>query len=134
MNLPEIESRHEPFDVVVAGGGMAGIAAAIAAARAGAATVLVEKAGWLGGMGITGATGLHSFFNIFDAHPGTERMRVVVGIAQELVDRVQQLGGGLGHVRMERGSDFVSMLTPVEPEIFKLVAARVCAVGGMILG
>jgi len=119
--------------VLVAGGGMAGIAAAIAAARHGANTLLVEKAGWLGGMGITGATGLHSFFNIFDAHPGAERMRVVAGIAQELVDRVQQCGGGVGHVRVERGGDFLSMITPVEPETFKLVAARMCVEAGVRL-
>ena len=127
------EGRYAPVDVLVAGGGMAGIAAAIAAARHGANTLLVEKAGWLGGMGITGATGLHSFFNIFDAHPGAERMRVVAGIAQELVDRVQQCGGGVGHVRVERGGDFLSMITPVEPETFKLVAARTCVEAGVRL-
>lgn len=134
MVLPAVsESRYEPGDVLVVGGGMAGIAAAIAAARAGAETVLVEQAGWLGGMGITGATGLHSFFNVFDAHPGAERTRVAAGIGQELVDRVQRLGGGVGHVRMERGGDFVSMLTPVEPEAFKLAAAQACVEAGVKL-
>lgn len=127
MRLPLVsESQYETFDVLVAGGGMAGIAAAVAAGRNGAKAILLEKNGWLGGMGITGATGLHSFFNVFDAHPGAERMRVVAGLAQELVDRVTQLGGGVGHVRMERGGDFVSMITPVEPETFKLVAAQMC--------
>ena len=127
------ESKTQACDVLVAGGGMAGIAAAVAAGRSGAKTLLVEKNGWLGGQGVTGATGLHSFFNVFDAHPGAERMRVVAGIAQELVDRVQQLGGGVGHVRMERGGDFVSMLTPVEPETFKLAAARICLEAGVRL-
>jgi len=127
------ETRYGSCDVLVAGGGMAGIAAGIAAARNGASTVLVEQAGWLGGMGITGATGLHTFFNIFDAHPGAERTRVVAGIAQELVERVRLLGGGIGHVRMERGGDFVSMLTPVEPETFKLAAARMCLEAGVKL-
>lgn len=127
------ETTHEAYDVLVVGGGMAGIAAAIAAGRTGARTVLVERHGWLGGMGIVGATGLHSFFNIFDAHAGADRMRLVGGIAQELVDRVTQAGGGLGHVRMERGGDFVSMLTPVEPEVFKLVAAQTCLEAGVRL-
>ena len=127
------ETRYDPCDVLVAGGGMAGIAAAVTAARSGATALLVEKAGWLGGMGITGATGLHSFFNIFDAHPGAERMRVVAGIAQELVDRVEQLGGGMGHLRMERGGSFVSMLTPVEPETFKIAAVRMCLEAGVNL-
>ena len=134
MRQPVVDSgRYEPCDVLVAGGGMAGIAAAIASARTGSRTVLVEQAGWLGGMGITGATGLHSFFNIFAAHKGMQRYRVVAGIAQELVDRVARMGGGIGHVRMERGGDFVSMLTPVEPETFKLAAAEMCLEVGVKL-
>ena len=112
---------------------MAGIAAAIAAARGGAKTLLIEKAGWLGGMGITGATGLHSFFNIFGQYPGSERLRVVAGIAQELVDRVQVMGGGVGHVLMERGLSFLSMITPVEPETFKLAAIQLCQEAGVKL-
>lgn len=60
-------------------------------------------------------------------------MRVVAGIAQELVDRVQKMGGGIGHVRLERGGDFVSMLTPVEPEVFKLAAVRLCQKAGVEL-
>jgi hypothetical protein len=132
MRQPLInETRYEDFEVAVVGGGMAGIASAIASARTGAKTVLIEKAGWLGGMGITGATGLHSFFNIFDAHPGAERTRVVAGIAQELVDRVTQLGGAMGHIHMERGGDFVSMLTPVEPETFKYAAVQMCIESGV---
>jgi FAD dependent oxidoreductase len=131
MHRPAVsDARYPEYDVAVVGGGMAGIAAAIASARTGAKTLLIESAGWLGGMGITGATGLHTFFNIFLAHPGAERTRVVGGIAQQLVDRVQQLGGGVGHVPMERGGDFVSMLTPVEPEAFKLAAARMCLEAG----
>jgi hypothetical protein len=132
MSLPTISTNRYPhYDVVVCGGGMAGIPASIAAARQGAKTLLVEKAGWLGGMGITGATGLHSFYNIFDTHPGALRERVAAGIAQELVDRTAQLGGGIGHVRMERGGDFVSMLTPVEPETFKLAAFQLCREAGV---
>jgi len=134
MILPEVKQKQaEHYDVLVVGGGMAGIAAAIAAGRQGAKTALVEQAGWLGGMGITGATGLHSYFNIFDLHPATGRKRVVAGIAQELVDRVQQMGGGVGHVRMERGGTFLSMITPVEPETFKLAAAQICLESGVRL-
>ncbi len=43
------------------------------------------------------------------------------------------MNGGVGHVEMERGSDFVSMLTPVEPETFKLAAARLCRESGVKL-
>lgn len=124
------DSHYGPVDVLVAGGGMAGIAAAIASARTGARTLLVEANGWLGGLGVSGATGLHSFFNIYAAHPKAERMRVVAGIAQELVDRTQRLGGAMGHIPMERGGDFVSMLTPVEPECFKLAAVQLVQEAG----
>ena len=58
MNLPAVDrARYQPYDVMVAGGGMAGIAAALASARSGARTVLVEQAGWLGGMGHEGMGG-----------------------------------------------------------------------------
>lgn len=46
--------REKPFDVVVAGGGPAGSAAAIQAARLGARVLLVEASGALGGMGTQG--------------------------------------------------------------------------------
>jgi len=120
-------------DVVVVGGGMAGIAAAAAAARTGAETILVERNGWLGGIGISGATGLHTFYNVYGAEPGAPRLRLVGGIAQELVDLTGELNGAVGHVPMERGADFVSMLTPVEPEAFKLAAARLCRRSGVRL-
>ena len=123
----------EDWDVLVAGGGMAGIAAAIAAARTGAKTILIEQSGWLGGMGVVGATGLHSFFNIFGAHENVDRMRVAAGIAQELVDRTEKLGGSMGHVPMERGGDFLSIITLVEPEVFKLAAVRMCLEAGVKL-
>ena len=45
---------HEGYDVIVAGGGPSGIAAAVAAAREGAKTLLIELSGQLGGMGISG--------------------------------------------------------------------------------
>ena len=61
-------SRQTPvfgaFDVVVLGGGPAGITAAAAAARAGRSTLLIERYGFLGGMGtaagVTNFCGLHA--------------------------------------------------------------------------
>jgi hypothetical protein len=126
-------SKSWEADVVVVGGGVAGITAAIAAARSGAETVLVERSGWLGGIGITGATGLHSFYNVYGAEKDAPRRRLVGGVPQNLVDRVRELGGAVGHVAMERGADFVSMITVVEPETFKLAAAQLCRESGVKL-
>ena len=58
------------FDVVVAGGGTAGVVAAIAAARQGAKTALIEVKGYPGGTVTEGGTALHSFYNLWKAFPG----------------------------------------------------------------
>lgn len=68
-------------DVVVAGGGPAGLAASAAAAREGADTLLVEATGCLGGQGTSGLVG--PFMPTF----GTE------GIYTELCERMDKLGG-----------------------------------------
>src|SRR5712671_834827 len=90
----EEPARHVPlygaYEVVVLGGGPAGIAAAVAAARAGRRTLLIERYGFLGGMGtaagVTNFCGLHA-----NVHGGMHR--VVQGIASELLGRIDRLGG-----------------------------------------
>jgi glycine/D-amino acid oxidase-like deaminating enzyme len=87
------EARQIPVagqcDVLVAGGGSAGIAAAIAAARAGAETVLVERYGSLGGMATGGLIIL-----LLSLDDGRGR-QTVGGICQELVERLTARGGAL---------------------------------------
>jgi hypothetical protein len=105
-NLPHRFRKHVPprtiteparnvplygeYDIAVLGGGPAGIAAAVAAARAGRRTLLVERYGFLGGMGtaagVTNFCGLHA--NVYG-----EMHRVVRGVASELLDRIEHLGG-----------------------------------------
>ena len=78
------------FDVVVLGGGPAGIAAAAAAARHGAQTLLIERYGFLGGMGT--AAGVTNFCGLH-ANVHGEIRQVVHGVADELLDRMRALDG-----------------------------------------
>jgi hypothetical protein len=81
---------HGEYDVAVLGGGPAGIAAAVAAARAGRRTLLVERYGFLGGMGT--AAGVTNFCGLH-ANVHGEMRRVVQGIASDLLARIDRLGG-----------------------------------------
>ncbi|MBM4081636.1 MAG: FAD-dependent oxidoreductase, partial [Planctomycetes bacterium] len=68
-------------DVVVVGGGFAGTAAAVAAAREGAKVLLIERAGCLGGMATSGLV------------PPAMNLAVTEGIARELHTRCMEKGG-----------------------------------------
>jgi ribulose 1,5-bisphosphate synthetase/thiazole synthase len=106
-------------DVLVAGGGTAGIVAALASARNGAKTILIDRYGFLGGSMINGAGPLHSFFNLYKAFPGVEKVQVVRGIPQEIVDRMVAAGGSPGHLEQDKGGSYDSVITLIDWEIFK---------------
>jgi hypothetical protein len=78
------------FDVVVLGGGPAGIAAATAAAMHGRTVLLVERYGFLGGMGT--AAGVTNFCGLH-ANVHGEIRQVVHGVADDLLVRIDRLGG-----------------------------------------
>ena len=91
---------HGEYEVVVLGGGPAGITSAVAAARAGRRTLLIERYGFLGGMGT--AAGVTNFCGLH-ANVHGEYRRVVDGIASDLLDRIERLGGlNAPHVAMGR--------------------------------
>lgn len=111
----EIEAAEsQVYDVAVLGGGPAGIAAAISAARNGARTILVERYGFLGGMS---TVALVYPWMTFHASSGEQ---VIRGIAQEIVDRLAARGASPGHLRDTVG--FTHTLTPYHPEVYKVVA------------
>ena len=78
------------FDVVVVGGGPAGLAASVSAARHGARVLLVERYGFLGGMGTAG--GVTNFAGLYGRKNG-EMQQVVHGVVDELLERMAALGG-----------------------------------------
>ena len=119
MNDYEELDKTSKCDVVIAGGGTAGVVAALASARLGAKTVLVEAKGYPGGLAVEGGTALHSFYNLWKAFPGVEKRQVVKGIPQEIVDRLIDAGGTSGHAEMLLGYDYDSVCTAVDTEIYK---------------
>ncbi len=78
------------YDVVVLGGGPAGITAAAAAGRAGRSTILIERYGFLGGAGT--AAGLSTFCGLH-ANVHGEQKRVVHGLSSEITERLGRLDG-----------------------------------------
>lgn len=85
--IPVVDSA----DVVVAGGGLAGVAAALAAARAGASVILIETNGFLGGVATAGMC-----CSVFNCLFSRERKLLVEGIPLEIVDALAVNAGGPG--------------------------------------
>jgi glycine/D-amino acid oxidase-like deaminating enzyme len=112
------------FDVLVIGGGNAGCAAALAAARHGARTLLVERYGFLGGTATAAMVGPWMTF-----HSGLER--IVGGIAQEIVERLVRMGGSPGHIA--DASEYVATITPFDPELHKALLFDMMAESGVRL-
>jgi len=78
---------QQKFDVIVAGSGSAGSTAAIAAARWGARTLLVERYGFLGG---TSTGVLDTFYGFYT--PGSRSLKVVGGVGDDVVGELRRMG------------------------------------------
>jgi 2-polyprenyl-6-methoxyphenol hydroxylase-like FAD-dependent oxidoreductase len=89
--------QADPADVVVAGAGSAGVAAACAAAESGAHTILIESSGHVGG---TLAWQLLEHSAGFHDVAGNQ---VIAGFGQRVIDRLAEYGGTPGHIRDDVG-------------------------------
>jgi FAD dependent oxidoreductase len=89
----------ELFDVAVIGGGSAGLAASVTAARGGARVVLIERYGFLGGMGT--ASLVHTFCGLYLMPQGPDAVLANPGFASEMAERMIAVTG-IGPQRMGR--------------------------------
>jgi flavin-dependent dehydrogenase len=105
---------EEGYDVVVAGAGPAGSAAAICAARLGARVLLVEATGCLGGMGTSGLV------TAFDPMANGERM-LVGGFMREVVETMYERGMLAPHVTPDFYGKRYHCWTPYRVEGLKLL-------------
>ncbi len=110
-------------EVLVVGAGPAGLGAAIAAARGGAETMIVERYGFPGGA-LTQAM-VAPMFTFHDI----EGRQVIKGIAQEYVERLKAAGASFGHVT-DLTFDNASMTT-FDPEAAKLVIIQMLEEAGV---
>ena len=120
-------------DVVVAGAGSAGIAAAVAAARQGMKTLVIEQLGSVGGMATNGLVG--PFMTSFDI-PG--KRQIIMGMFEEMVQRMMEMGGAIhpreiGPRTSYSGYYFVghNHVGPFDHEAYKLVGTRMLLEAGV---
>jgi 2-polyprenyl-6-methoxyphenol hydroxylase-like FAD-dependent oxidoreductase len=117
-------------DVLVAGGGTAGVVAAIAAARNGAKTALVERDGFVGGVAAMGL----SFLGF---HNNREEL-IIKGIPWEIVGRLREMGAAIDLSNQAKGTPegkggpyFIARRILYRPEAYKYVALQMLQEAGV---
>ena len=120
-------------DVLVIGGGPAGFGAAVAAARNGAKTVLIERNSVLGGMATAGLVG--PFMTCYD-DDCTEQ--IVKGIFDELCVRTEAKGGAIHPSKIRGMTSYSSYylrshehVTPYQSEILAIVMDEMAKEAGV---
>ena len=79
MRIERAAAHAGDYDIIVAGGGVAGVAAAVTAARLGKKTLLIEKTVGLGGLATTG------LINLFVPMCNGRGVQIIKGMAEELL-------------------------------------------------
>ena len=113
-------------DVLVVGGGAAGVAAASAAGRAGARVVVLERYGFLGGLATAAQVGTICGLYLRDT-AGAEAVPVAAGFAQEFASQLQQVTG-LKPIQLPMGL----WVLPYSPPAFARVADAIVSASGDI--
>ena len=112
------------YDVIVVGGGPAGIMAALASAKAGAKTLLVERLGFLGGTATNSVIGPISPF-----HFGDEQ--VIDGIPQDFMNELMAAAGSPGHLKTLDPYGSGASLGFYDREKYKYVAQEMMVKAGV---
>ena len=110
----------EAYDVIVAGGGSGGVAAAVGAARAGARTLLLERGPCLGG-----ASTLRSVVTYCGLFTREDSRQVVFGVAEEVLAALRGMNALSPPVR------FTAVAVVFDPETVKRVLDELCARAGV---
>lgn len=114
------------YDIVIVGGGTAGVVAAIQAARAGAASLLVEKEGVLGGTMIAAAVNAPASFMAWDR-------QVIAGIGWELVRRtLEETGHGVSEALVAKSPAGIRHVT-IDRAVFAALADEAVLTAGATL-
>lgn len=118
----------DKYEVAVIGGGPAGVAAAIAAARTGASTVLIEPSSFLGGAG-TGSLVGPWMTNYY------QDTQVIRGIFQDIVDELVRYEGSTGTLKCPYDNPGETKgtgghITPFDAEILKFVMNKLVIESG----
>ncbi len=114
-------------DILVVGGGTAGVIAAIQAGRAGCSTILVENGSQLGGTTTTGGVAFPGLFHAWGK-------QIIAGIGWELVsDTVKLDGGELPDFSIPTGRNHPRHQVRINPNIYALLAEEKCLEAGVQL-
>ncbi len=103
--------RNYQYDVVVVGGGTAGVSAAIGAAKTGAKTLLIERSPYLGGEATH--SGVSAFCGFYTC--GDNPVRVVEGVGQLVLEEMEALGPTVDYIISATGNRNINF----QPEYLK---------------